>query len=101
MMKYNVIVRDEAWEMWNKHLEFATKVSKKFAQGLHNNLMKALKILEDNPNQFPLWISDFDLEVKYRRIIVKKRYLVIYYVDGNDVFVDYLFDTRMESGKYI
>jgi len=97
---YNVVVRPKAWELLEKHVRFAKNANKKYANSLYDSFYKSLTLLATNPNQYPLWLPNFQLLLEYRRIIVKKRYSVIYYVQGNDVFVDYIFDARMDNKKY-
>jgi len=41
------------------------------------------------------WLSDSALPVnKYRKLLFQKRYLLIYQIKGNKVYVDYVIDCR-------
>ena len=41
----------------------------------------------------------FEIPESYHKIAIKKRYLILFYIEGNNVFVDYLLDCRMDSNK--
>ena len=96
---YNVIVRPSVLIQLDKYIRFAANVSSKFAKAIRDKFYKELYELPNNPEQYPLWQPDFELADPYRNILIKKRYLIIFYIEENNVFVDYLLDCRMDNTK--
>ena len=99
MVKYNIIIDKEAFQMLDNHLLFLTRVSPKSAKSLKQTFINALRTLEYNPDYFPIWQPDFETYKSYHNILIKKRYLVIYYIEKDNIFVDYLLDCRMDNNK--
>ena len=101
MERYNVEIAENALFLLEKHLRFLANVSAKAAYKINEEIFAKIDTLEDNPFQYPVWQTDFELSREYRRIIVNKRYLIVYFVDGNMVFVDYIFDSSMDNSRLI
>ena len=99
--KYNVIITDEFYRLLDMHIEFLARVSVKAARKLNREVLEKTISLSEFPERYPIWLTDYALNIKYRNILVEKRYLIIYYVDGEDVFVDYLFDSRMDNERFL
>lgn len=99
MVKYNIIIAKRTFEMLNKHITFPAKVSTKSAHFLRKTFFETVKSLDLNPERYALWQTDFELSDPYRSILIKKRYLIIFYIEDNNVFVDYLLDCRMDNSK--
>jgi len=101
MGKYNVEVAENALSLLEKHLRFLANVSAKASYKINKEIFAKINTLKDNPFQYPVWQTNYELSHEYRRIIVNKRYLIIYFIDGNNVFVDYIFDTSMDNSKLL
>ena len=99
--KYNVKVEPSALELLERHIAFLSNISTNAARKLKVLIMAKIKTLRDNPFQYPIWQVSFDLPHEYRRIVVNKRYLIIYFIDGTNVFVDYIFDSGMDNSKLL
>lgn len=97
--RYNVIVRPTVNIQLNNHIRFAANVNAKFAKSIRDSFHKALYELPNNPDHYPLWQPNFELSDPYRIILIKKRYSVIFYIEENNVYVDYLLDSRMDNKK--
>lgn len=99
MTKYRVIVSKNTFRMLDKHIIFLAKVSLKNAHFLHQTFVSKVKSLDNNPERYPLWLPPFKLPKAYRKIVIKKHYLVLFYVENNTVFVDYILDCRMDNSN--
>lgn len=54
--------------------------------------------MEEFPERNP-WLSDPYIPAgKYRKLLMGKRYLLIYQVKGDTVYVDYVVDCRQDYG---
>jgi len=73
--KYSVIISDAA-------LRFSDEILDK------------IESLETNPIRYPSYDNDFVPENRYRKMTVNKRYMVLYEISGDSVFVDYIIDCR-------
>jgi len=91
---YTVIVSDRAADMLLEHLRFIAQASIEAADRLRMEIIEAVKFLEKFPDRNP-WLSDPALPVnKYRKMVINKRYLIIYQIRGDLVFVEYVLDCR-------
>ncbi len=96
--KYTVIISDEATQMLISHSRFLAQVSEKAALNFIAEFSEKVKSLEKFPERNP-WLSDpFIPAGKYRKLPMGKRYLLIYQVKGDTVYVDYVVDCRQDYG---
>ncbi len=96
--KYAIVISDKAGEMLVSHARFLAQVSEQAAQNLIKEFMVCTKSLEKFPIRNP-WLSDPALPInKYRKLLINKRYLLIYKIKGCTVFVDYIVDCRQDYG---
>lgn len=94
--QYNVIISDRAGEMLIQHARFLAQVSIKAADELRTNIIEAARSLHVLPERGP-WLSDPALPAnKYRKLLVDKRYLLIYQIKDDTVFLDYIIDCRQD-----
>lgn len=96
--KYTIIISDKASEMLVSHARFLAQVSKKAAQNLIEEFKACAKSLEKLPERNP-WLSDPTMPInKYRKLLMGKRYLLIYQIKGDTVYIDYIVDCRQDYG---
>lgn len=94
--KYTVIISDKATEVLLSHARFLANVSEEVAQRLIDDFIVSAKSLETYPNKNP-WFSDSAIPVnKYRKLLFCKRYLMIYQIKNDLIFVDYIVDCRQD-----
>lgn len=94
--KYTVIISDEATQMLVSHSRFLAQVNEKAALDLIAEFSEKAKSLEKYPERNP-WLSDpFITAGKYRKFLMGKRYLLIYQIKGDAVYVDYVVDCRQD-----
>lgn len=95
---YRVIVSDEAAQMLVSHARFLAQVSGTAAQQLISEFGEKAKSLENFPERNP-WLSDpLVPSGKYRKLLMAKRYLLIYQLKGDNVYVDAVVDCRQDYG---
>jgi len=94
--QYNIIISDRAGEILIQHARFLAQVSIKAAEELRTNIIEAARSLQVLPERGP-WLSDPALPTnKYRKLLVDKRYLLIYQIKDDTVFLDYIVDCRQD-----
>jgi hypothetical protein len=94
--KFDVIISEKALEMIIEHATFLSKVSKAAAMTFNLKIIESIKILQYFPERNS-WFSDPTISIyKYRKMIIDSRYLVIFQIKGNKVFVEYILDCRKE-----
>lgn len=94
--KYKVIVSDRAKRMLGTHLRFMAQVSKEAAAAKKKELIAAMRSLSQMPEQFPFFEEIYITPNKYHRMFVPKWYLVLYQIQDNTVYVDYILDCRKD-----
>ena len=94
--EYQVIVSDRAAEMLVSHIRFVAQVSRQAADDLRNEFIKTAKTLETLPERGS-WLTDPRLPInKYRKLVVENRYMLIYQVKDNTVYIDSIIDCRRD-----
>ena len=93
---YTVIVSDKASEMLIRHVMFLARVSAEAAERLRAQIIDAIKTLEIMPKRCPWFAADMIPPNKYRKLIVAKRYLILYQIRDDVVYVDYVLDCRQD-----
>ena len=94
--KYLVIISERASEMLVSHARFLAQVSEQAAQNFIEEFKVSAKSLENLPERNPrLDVPAMPIN-KYRRMLIYKRYLLIYQIKGNIVYVDYIVDCRQD-----
>jgi len=94
--KYTVIISEKASEMLVSHARFLAQVSEQAAQNLIEEFKVSAKSLENLPERNPrLDIPDVPMN-KYRKLLIYKRYLLIYQIKGRIVYVDFMVDCRQD-----
>jgi plasmid stabilization system protein ParE len=92
--RYHVIISERAGEMLLQHTRFLAQVSTRAADKLRMNIVEAAKSLQEFPERGS-WLVDPLLPAnKYRKLLVDKRYLIIYQIKDDTVYIDYLVDCR-------
>lgn len=98
--KYNVDITHRAKCMMVKHTEFLARVSQKAARKLTADLKKMEEELSEDPYRFP-FADDLDAPgippKTYRKNLFYGRYKALFLIEGNNVFVDAIIDSRQEN----
>jgi plasmid stabilization system protein ParE len=94
--KYKVIVSDRAKRMLGTHIRFMSQVNKDAAKAKKQELMEAMRSLERMPQRFPFFEEAYIPTNKYHKMFVTKWYLVLYQIQDDTVYVDYILDCRKD-----
>ena len=79
-----------------QHVRFMAQISLQAADKLRAEIIEAAKSLGDFPERNS-WLSDPVLPVsKYRKMIINKRYLLIYQIRADSVYIEYILDCRQD-----
>ncbi len=100
-MKYKVIVSDKAKRMLGTHIRFMAQVSKEAAAAKKKEIMTAIRSLSQMPQRFPFFEELYIVPNKYHRMFVEKWYLVLYQIQDDTVYVEYILDCRKDYGWLI
>jgi plasmid stabilization system protein ParE len=94
--RYQVIIAERAGEMLVQHTRFLAQVSSQAADKLRIDIIEAAKSLQEFPERGS-WLVDPALPAnEYRKLLVDKRYLLIYKIKDDKVYIDYMVDCRQE-----
>ncbi len=93
---YQVIVSDRAKQMLGIHIRFMANVNKKAAEQKQKQIVSALRALSEMPERFPFLDEDLMPSNKYHKMFIEKRYLVLYQIKDDTVYVDYILDCRKD-----
>ena len=97
MRKYRVVISGEARRMLTEHVYFLARVNPEAAKRLQARIMDAMRSLETMPERYP-YLEPEDRRSTYRKMVVSQQYLVIYTVQQDTVFVEYVLDGRQDYG---
>ena len=94
MEKHKVFWRPEAIQDVDEHLIFLSKVSMEAAYQLNEQLLNAANSLIDFPERNPLFEMNESFPYKTRKMVVNKKYLLIYVIEDGTVKIYRVLDTR-------
>ncbi|NLO40540.1 MAG: type II toxin-antitoxin system RelE/ParE family toxin [Ruminiclostridium sp.] len=95
---YEVVISDEATQMLVAHSRFLAQVSEAAAMHLTTEFSEKADSLKRYPERNP-WLSDPMVPSgRYRKLLMAKRYLLIYQVKENSVYIDAVVDCRQDYG---
>ncbi|MCM1365263.1 MAG: type II toxin-antitoxin system RelE/ParE family toxin [Faecalibacterium sp.] len=91
---YKIEVTDEAKFMLGRHIRFLSNVSKEAAHEKKKQILNAFHSLEVMPQRFPFFDDEILPSNKYRKMHIEKWYLVLYQIQDDTVYIDYILDCR-------
>lgn len=94
--KYKVIVSDRAKRMLGTHIYFISQVSKEAAAVKKKSLMTAMRSLSHMPQRFPFFEEMHITPNKYHKMFVEKWYLILYQIQDDTVYIEYILDCRKD-----
>ena len=93
---YKIIISEEAAKMLSLHVKFLANVNIEASKKLKNNIIKEIGTLSENAEMYN-YLNDSILPLnKYHKKIISKRYLIIYQIKNNIVYIDYIVDCRTD-----
>ncbi|WP_104804347.1 type II toxin-antitoxin system RelE/ParE family toxin [Blautia marasmi] len=99
--RYKVIISDRAKRLLGMHIRFMAQVSKEAAAAKKKEIMTAMRSLTQMPQRFPFFEGSYITPNKYHRMFIEKWYLVLYQIQDDTVYVEYILDCRKEYGWLI
>ena len=93
--KFEVKISGEARRMLMDHVFFLANVNQTAAETLRADMIANIQSLENFPERFP-YLEPDNRKNPYRKMFVPKWYLVLYIIEGDQVFVDYVLDCRQD-----
>ena len=94
--KYKVIVSDRAKRMLGTHIRFMVQVNKDAAKTKKQELMEAMRSLERMPQRFPFFEEAYIPPNKYHKMFIEKWYLILYQIQDDTVYVEYIVECRKD-----
>lgn len=94
--KYKVIVSDRAKRMLGTHIRFIAQVNKEAATAKKKEIMIAMRSLSQMPQRFPFFKELYITPNKYHKMFIEKWYLVLYQIQDDKVYVEYILDCRKD-----
>lgn len=94
--KYKVIVSDRAKRMLGTHIRFMAQVNKQAAVAKKKEIMIAMHSLSQMPQRFPFFEELYIPPNKYHKMFIEKWYLVLYQIQNDTVYVEYILDCRKD-----
>lgn len=98
MSNYEVIVSRQAIITFKRNIKFLRKFSIPYSKKIESKIDSSIKNLKSFPNIHPIF-KKTNKNV-YRKIIVERRYLVVYTVKHQKVLIYYILDGRQAYDKY-
>ena len=99
--KYRVIVSDRAKLMLGTHMSFLKQLNKEAAVSKKKQIMKALRSLSEMPTRYTFFNEEPILPNKYHKMYIEKWYLVLYQIQDDTVYVEYILDCRQDHSGMI
>lgn len=90
--RYQVIISERAGEMLVQHARFLAQVSAQAADKLRIDIVEAAKSLQEFPERGSGLVDPLMPANKYRKLLVDKRYLLIYQIKDDTVYIEYMVD---------
>jgi len=97
--EYTVIIEPAVNDRMYEHFEFLARVSELAAERLLDSLVADMYSLERMPYRNPAFNRPYLKNGKYRYMISCERYLIVYQVVGDIVFIDDIQDSRQSDNK--
>lgn len=87
--KFQIIVSPKAMQMLVTHAGFLAQVNETAALRLTEAFEDTARSLEEMPQRFPWFSGAFIPPHKYRFALFEKRYMLLYQVTEDTVYIDY------------
>ena len=95
-MKYKVIISDRASQMLGMHLRFLAQVSRPAAVKLKQRFLEEMRSLQKMPQRYPFFNEAYIPANKYHKLYVENWYLVLYQIQDDTVYLDWIVDCRQD-----
>lgn len=89
--RYKIIVSDRAKRMLGTHIRFMEQVNKQAAVK-KKEIMTAMRFLSQMPQRFLFFEELHITSNKYHKMFIENWYLVLYQIQDDTVYVEYILD---------
>jgi mRNA-degrading endonuclease RelE of RelBE toxin-antitoxin system len=96
---YKVLIAPAANDRMYDHFEFFGRASETAANKLLDELVKDIQSLEHMPYRNPMYDRPYLRRGKYRYMMVRGRYRIVYQIEADTVFVDDIQDCRQAGSR--
>lgn len=93
---YSVVVSERAAQMLVSHASFLANVNVEAANRLTSEFVETANSLRNMPQRHPWLRGDYIPRNTYRFALFEKRYMLIFQIVDNVVYVDYVVDCRQD-----
>lgn len=100
-MKYNIVISNDAVDALDRHAEYLSRVCKATAFELVDTILADIESLGALPDRCPWYENRFIQSNRHRKLLSSKRYLIIFEIDQDTVFVDYIIDCRQNNNEWM
>ncbi|MCL1845322.1 MAG: type II toxin-antitoxin system RelE/ParE family toxin [Defluviitaleaceae bacterium] len=97
--EYTVIVDPAVNDRMYDHFEFLARVNESAAERILDQLADDMQSLERLPFRNPVFNRPYLKSGKYRYMVSCERYLIVYQIVDNTVFIDDVQDSRQSDDK--
>ena len=94
--KYKVIVSDRAKRMLGAHIRFMAQVNKDAASTKKKEIITAIRVLNHMLQRFPFFEEAYIPPNKYHKMFIEKWYLILYQIQDDTVYVEYIVECRKD-----
>lgn len=94
--KYKVIVSDRAKRVLGAHIRFMAQVNKDAASTKKKEIITAIRVLNHMPQRFPFFEEAYIPSNKYHKMFIEKWYLILYQIQDDTVYVEYIVECRKD-----
>ena len=81
--------------------KFVKNISEKSAINLFKEVKESVNSLIDFPERNPVFKHIKMLNITIRKLVINKRYLVLYHVDVDKIVIDRVLDSRRNFGSLL
>lgn len=97
---YNIIISNEFINMLYSSLSPLLYISPTYVHSIHKKILYRLKLLTRFPDMFSIFEIPIN-NIYYKKVVIEKRYLVIYSINFNIIYIHYFIDARRNPNNYI
>lgn len=101
MDTYKIIVSSKAQSDLAECIGFVLNVSKEAAYSLADDIYSSIKLLETFPERNAIFEMPKSFPFTIRKLVINKRYLTLYAVEGDKVVVYRILDSRRKFDHLI
>lgn len=100
MNKYNIVITEEFVNMLYFTLLPMLNISRSYVNLIHAETLYHLEILKKFPDMFSIFEIPIN-NIYYKKIVLEKRYLIIYSINSNFIYIHYFIDARRSPNNYL